>query len=236
MSKIESVSENRRSSSGRLRDRGRSPGSSSDSRSAATTAHESLARSIDERLDAGDYDGALVRALDGYGPEILGFLVGRLRARHLADEAYASFAEAIVKGIRRFERTCSFRTWAYVIARREAVRVSRASRLDLVGDSQLQALAAPVASSVPSYLNSEAKTRLARARELLSEEERELLFLRIDRNLPWEEVSLIVSSPDAPLTAGNCRKRFQRLLQKLRGLYDRLDRTDSAAQGSRGRG
>lgn len=175
-------------------------------------------RSISERLDATDYSGALSAAMTIYGPEIFGYLKKWLRDETLAEDAYSAFSEAIVKGVRGFKRTCSFRVWAYVVAENEAKRVSatraRFTRLDTSEEGRLVA-----PSRHSGHTTDRAIVNGLRAE--LSEEDEKLLILRVDRALSWAEIAVILSTMDAPVTAIALRTRFHRLKKQLTEQFQR---------------
>lgn len=124
-----------------------------------------------------------------------------------------------------FRRQCSFRTWAYVLARTALGQLStrrRRERRELPLSDEAAAVAAQVRSETREYLRSAAKHRLAAVVEKLDEEERMLLVLRVQRRLSWADVARIVTG-DVPLDeaalarrAGALRTRFARLKQLLR--------------------
>jgi RNA polymerase sigma-70 factor, ECF subfamily len=60
------------------------------------------------------------------------------------------------------------------------------------------------------------KDRLRALRDELKPEDRELLVLRLDRELEWPEIALILGTDAATL-----RKRFERLKEKLRTMAQR---------------
>src|SRR5262252_7389603 len=83
---------------------------------------------IREALDAGDFERAATLAIRGYGPEILGYLAVLVRDREAATELFAQFSEALWKGLPRFRRESTLRTWAYAVAWRTAKRAQRDRR------------------------------------------------------------------------------------------------------------
>jgi RNA polymerase sigma-70 factor (ECF subfamily) len=77
-------------------------------------------------------------------------------------------------------------------------------------------LASRIAASVATESRAGGRRdRLRRLRQALDPEERTLLVLRLDRELPWEEVALVLSGDGAPLEPAALRKRFERLKGKL---------------------
>jgi len=70
-------------------------------------------------------------------------------------------------------------------------------------------------------MTSERHQALAQIRATLDPEDQELLTLRVDRELEWEEISVVLDSTSVAL-----RKRFERLTRRMeqmardRGLID----------------
>src|SRR5688572_29005316 len=67
-------------------------------------------------LDASDGRAAVIEALRGYGPEVLGYLFATLREEDAAQDVFSQFSEDLCKGIDRYRRECSMRTWCYKLA------------------------------------------------------------------------------------------------------------------------
>ena len=191
---------------------------------------EQLEGEIRAYWEGGDLQGAAAAAVRGYGPEIFGFLVAFHRQRDDASEVFAAFTERLWLGLPRFEWQCSFRTWAYAIARNTSLTYRRAARrraeryAPLPEGSQLSALEQAPRSDTASYLKTQRKTRMAALRESLPREDQELLVLRVDRRLPWSDLArVLLHGDDAPtLTddalkreAARLRKRFQLLKEQL---------------------
>ena len=64
-------------------------------------------------------------------------------------------------------------------------------------------------------------------RDQLSQDERTLLILRIDRGLSWSEVAVVLLGPNGDMDeeaigreAAACRKRFERVKARLRKMAD----------------
>jgi RNA polymerase sigma-70 factor, ECF subfamily len=183
--------------------------------------NQELEERIGELLDRQDYNGALTLAEQGYGPGILGYLHSMARCPTDADDAYGDFQLALVKGIRAFERRCLFRTYAYTIARNAMCKVAKAHR----------PLGSPVGSSVPdpkssrkAWQRTSALAQLERLRALLTDEERELFVLRVDREMPFSEIALVLSSgtPHGMISEAACKQRFLRLKDKLSKLHQEI--------------
>jgi RNA polymerase sigma-70 factor (ECF subfamily) len=177
---------------------------------------QALEDTIAERLDAGDVRAAATAAIQGYGPQILGYLTSVLRDEDLAAEAFSAFSEDLWVGLPGFRRASSFRTWAYKLAWHAAMRTARdpkKKRQAPLRSSLASELAAKVRSSTALHLRTETKTAVQRLRDELSPEEQTLLILRIDRDLGWRDVADVMGLEEAAI-----RKRFERVKDKLRAL------------------
>lgn len=181
-----------------------------------TDTRARLEADIRARYVAGDLEGAMHAALDGYGGELYGFLVGLARDAAMADDAFGVTCERLWRGLPGFRWESSFRVWAYTIARHVFLRLAIApSRREtpVSSLSSLQPAIDRIRTRTPLHMRTEVKARLARIREALAPEERMLLGLRIDRDLPWDDVAAIMGEEAATL-----RKRFERLKVRLKEL------------------
>jgi RNA polymerase sigma-70 factor (ECF subfamily) len=191
---------------------------------------EELEREIRALWERGELQGAAAAAVRGYGPEIYGFLVAFHRQKDDASEVFAAFTERLWRGLPGFEWQCSFRTWAYAIARNTSLTYRRQARrrAEMYGPlpegSQLSALEQPPRSETASYLKTQRQTRMAALRESLPREDQELLVLRVDRKLAWRDLARVLlhagdgSSPNDEVLereAARLRKRFQLLKEQL---------------------
>lgn len=193
-----------------------------------------LEESIRVRAKGGDAAGAATVAVRGFGPEILGFLVAMSRSDEDGAEAFAMFSEDLWRGLPAFRWGCSFRTWAYTLARHALVRLAdgqrrRAARQVALSDCpELAELTARVRTETLTYLRTETKSKVAELRASLPEEDKALLILRVDRGLAWSELARVMLEPHTPNVddaalikreAARLRKRFQlvkaRLLSEL---------------------
>lgn len=159
---------------------------------------------------------AIVR---GYGPGILGYLATLLRSDEDAREVFAQFGEELWRGLPRFERNSSVKTWAYAIAYHCAQRHRRSGarrRTRPLRSSEYSKLAASIASTSRSFSRTAAERKLDRLRATLDDEEQTLLVLRLDRKMAWQEVAEVVGLDSAVV-----RKRFSRLKERLRELAER---------------
>jgi RNA polymerase sigma-70 factor, ECF subfamily len=189
------------------------------------TASEELESRIRERLAAGDRDGAVTLAIRGYGPEILGFLIGTSRSEDVAAEVFSQLCEDLWTGIASFRGESSLRTWAYVLARHAAERHRRdpyrRRAVPLSAHSALSALHAEVRESTATHLKSEVREAALRLRRELEHDDQMLLVLRIDRRLAWEDVARVFAGPGASSAeikkhSAALRKRFERIKAELK--------------------
>jgi RNA polymerase sigma-70 factor (ECF subfamily) len=195
---------------------------------------ELLERDVRSRCQKDDFAGAATAAIRGFGPEIYGFLVAFHRSEQDAAEVFSSVTERIWRGLPGFDWACSFRTWAYTIARNaslthqeDAVRRAR-EHVPLSAASSVARLAEQVRTETERYLRTETKDRFAALRESLTVEERMLLSLRVDRDLGWDELVHVLHDGAEPPSgeamrreSAKMRKRFQSLKAKLADLARR---------------
>jgi RNA polymerase sigma-70 factor (ECF subfamily) len=175
-------------------------------------------------LAAGDTKAAVTLVLRELGPGILGFLRGMLPESD-ADEVFADLSERLLKGLGGFEGRSSVRTWTYVLARRQIGRFRRGMRRHVDGRvpiSEFQDVIADVRTRTPPTFASDKHRRLAALRDALPEEDRELLILRIDRNLGFDSIALAFSDTPETMTdmerkreSARLRKRFELIKKRL---------------------
>ena len=194
---------------------------------------QELEEAIRRHADAGRMEQAATLALEGYGAEVLGFLHAILNAPSEAEEAFSAVCERMWKGLPKFLWRSSFRTWLYAIARNVASRHSmvrgreRERVVPLSATSAIGRIAARIKSSTANHLRAESKERLHRVRQALDPDERMLLVLRIDRELPWGEIAVVLggeelSPEELSKEAAKLRQRFARLKAKVTAMYRAL--------------
>jgi RNA polymerase sigma-70 factor, ECF subfamily len=169
-------------------------------------------------LERGRLAEAATEGLRTYGAEIGGYLAAILRDPTAAADVFSDVCENIWKGIGRFKRESSFRTWAYAVAwnaakmwRRDAFR----RRVRRIQTSEYSQLADRLARSTLVHADPLAADRLARLRATLTPFEQSLLILRIDRALPWREIAEILAEPEAAIDPATLRKQYERLKDRL---------------------
>jgi RNA polymerase sigma-70 factor, ECF subfamily len=190
--------------------------------------HEQLEHAARELCDQGKHGDAVTLVLQGYGPEIVGLLRAQSRSEDDASEAFGIFAEDLFKGIGAFSWRSSMRTWAYTLARHALLRIQtsphrRPERRIPLSQSPASLIAEQVRERTLPHLRTEVKDGLTRLREALTPEEQLLLTLRIDRQMPWDDVTAILDANESEAVRQDVkkrtalhRKRFQLLKDKLR--------------------
>ena len=171
-------------------------------------------------LEERDYDAAMSTALHAYGGEILGFLCATMRDPNDADDAYAAGCHDAWRGIETYRAQSTFRAWLYGVFRNAASRFYRdAFRKRRVPFSRTPAstLVALDRTRTRPFLKTDVKNAFRELRASLPAFDQELLVLRIDRALSWNEIADILAPEGAPSPAG-LRKRFERLKGRVREL------------------
>ena len=167
-------------------------------------------------LASRDLDGAATAALEAYGPGILGFLCAVLPEDDARD-AFSFFAEDLWRGLDGFRGESTVKTWAYRLASHAAAKVRRDGyrrRRVPLPPSAASRIADRIASQSGTAPGGR-RDRLARLRESLSPEERCLLVLRVDREMEWEEIALVLGAEGEEVSSAALRKRYERLKDKL---------------------
>jgi RNA polymerase sigma-70 factor, ECF subfamily len=178
-------------------------------------------------LVEGTPDAAAELTIDRLGPSIHSYLRTMLHDDDALD-ALSEFRVAVWQALPRFRWECSLRSWAYRLANHAAARIWRRPhrrREEPLPSSAASRLPGPGGSSVAS---SGRHAGLAFLRAQLPLEDQQLLTLRVDRELEWEEVAVALASDDgadpAPGRGGSdghrassaaLRKRYERLTRRL---------------------
>jgi RNA polymerase sigma-70 factor (ECF subfamily) len=188
-------------------------------------------RAAHAACQAQDYRAAIVVVMEGYGTEIYSFLLAQFRGDvGAADDVFSAFCEDLWRGLSHFQWRCSIRAWCYKLARSGASRFRRAPhnqakrRISLSEAPFLDALTQPARTSTRPHLRTDVKDRFEELREQLSPEDRDLLILRVDRNLPWRDIAHAMQSSDAALDDDQIKKLEAALRQRFAGVKERLKR------------
>jgi RNA polymerase sigma-70 factor, ECF subfamily len=185
---------------------------------------------IRRALAAPELERCATLVLKGYGPEILGYLLGRLRDETLASESFAMFAEDLWRSLPGLTLSATMRAYAYALARNAASRLlGRQLKKERKGvplsDAEVWSrVAHQVREDTLPHLQTAMKSKVAALRAQLSEEEQTLLTLRVDRELSWPEIAVVYADGKALdkqellREAAKLRKRFEVTKQRLRKL------------------
>lgn len=184
----------------------------------------------------GDLRAAATKAIRMYGAELFGFLVSLHNSQADADDVFAAAAERVWQSLGDFRWESSLRTWMYAICRNEACRFhERALRHERRRAPQSDAteIAAQVRTATLPFLNSAVRNAYTELRQTLNAEDRAILVLRVDRDLPWDDVARIFRDDEPEATdealkkeSARLRKRFEdikrrlKILARERGLLD----------------
>lgn len=160
--------------------------------------------------------GLIIREL---GAELLGYLWVAARSWGDGDDLFSEVCERIWRGLPGFRFDSSVRTWAHAVARnRVRDGYARARRHANTAPMELSDEVAEVRSTTIECLKPETRQRLEQLRQLLDEDDRTLLLLRVDRQMAWLDIARVMVDGEEPLdrTAARLRKRFERVKQRLR--------------------
>lgn len=177
---------------------------------------------------SGDFKATATLALGSYGPEIYSFLVAVHASAADADEVFSLFSEAFWKALPTFARGSTFRTFGYAIARRLSYRYRRDAarqkkRFSPMESSVISRLAHESRLDTARVELTETRSRLLALRASLPSEDQELLMLRIDRRLTWDELAQVLHADDSePLSAEKLKRETARLRKRFQLLKDRL--------------
>jgi RNA polymerase sigma-70 factor, ECF subfamily len=175
--------------------------------------------------EAERFDQATTVLVRDYGPEVFGFLISLARDADLAADAFSIFCEDVWKGVGGFRGDASFRTWCYVLARNALHRArrhgQRRNHVPLSNVPELAELVARVRTTTLVQHRTETRDTVSEMRSELLPEDQELLILRVDRGLAWDEIATVVDSNpldtiDRRRRSAALRKRYERLKERLR--------------------
>jgi len=167
-------------------------------------AHESIEERARMACLEGQYELATQVALEGYSREIYGFLLAKFRGQSTyADDVFSEFCETLWSTLSSFQWRCSIRSWCYSLARSSASRHQRTSHhqcertIPLSAAPWIEHLTVQLRTSTRPHLKSEVKDEFQRLRERLSEDDQDLLILRVDRGMAWHDIAHAMLSSEA---------------------------------------
>jgi RNA polymerase sigma-70 factor (ECF subfamily) len=194
-------------------------------------SHASTVRSdrqnLASRVLAGDMR-AFREIFDHHGDSVRRFLVDMLRSEEAADEAVQETfvrAHAGLENLRDSERLLG---WLLGIARFVAMERLRAQKKDRMHDPIDEAkasssLVSPSPSPIAQLLKAEADNELKKALDGLAAERRQVMLLRVDHQLGYEEIATIMDWSISKVKNEIHRARLQlrkRLANYTEGLGD----------------
>jgi len=171
----------------------------------------------------GDHAAAFQLAMSTYGDELLAFLRAFEPDDDGAREVFSDLSERLWKGLPGFRWECSFRTYAYLLARRASLhhREMRARRRQLSGDGDPAEVPSPGRSSTRPWLRTNVKDRFRALWTKLAVEEQQILMLRVDRQMSWSDVARVMDE-DCPDKGAELAARAAALRQRFHGIKERL--------------
>lgn len=183
---------------------------------------------VDEEVRAalaqGSVEAATEHAIRTYGPELIGWLSSILPNDADVHEAFSLMSEELWHSLPRFQGRCSVRTWCYMLARHAAARArARQPREQLLSEVPSLMHAVTHVWNTTRVESERQRDVFAKIRDQLSEDDQTLLVLRVDRDLSWRDIALVMlgeSASDDELArkAAALRKQFERLKAELREL------------------
>jgi RNA polymerase sigma-70 factor (ECF subfamily) len=191
------------------------PPGEDDGRAAMTRVDAEL-RSL---LRAEQLMAATTLVLRNLGPEILGFLSAVL-GNVDGDEVFAAFSESLWRSLATYRSECGIRTWAYMLARQQISRHRKGARRHPQPQVRISELADVLQEVRRTYTTRRAT--LTRLRNELSIEDRELLILRIDRELSFDEIALLFVEDPSTADEQALRRESARLRKRFQLIKDQL--------------
>ncbi len=189
------------------------------------TPGDDIERDIRRACEGGDANEALGAIIRAYGDEVYSFLVARHRDDDVAADVFSQTTMDLLASLPKFQWRCSMRTWFYRLARSAAARYERTphNRRDRrEALSNAPDLVHQVRSRTQLHLRTDVKDGFRKLREQLDADDQQLLMLRIDRDLGWNEIAQIVDDDDDPAaiarTSARLRQQFAKLKVRLREL------------------
>ena len=174
---------------------------------------------------------AVVAVLQAYGEAITGFLYNQLRAEERVEEVFSQFSLDLVRGLPRFAFECTVRTWSFTLARNALYRYLKDPNrrpeyhINLESVSRVSILAKKLSSSTLTIFRTRIRDHVAQMRAQLEDEDRLLLELYIDQEMPWNDVAQVFLGEIEDLSsehtevlkeANRLRQRYHRLRRKMK--------------------
>jgi len=195
-----------------------------------TVERETLEPRIRAFCDAGDTKKAATLLLEGYGREILGFLMSRLRDHDAAEEVFSRFTEDLWRSLDGFRWQCSARVWAYTLARHASSHYIREARRRRAHDTPLSSagplseIGEKIRTATLASRQTASRTRIAQLRERLPPDDQTLLILRINRGLGWTEIAMVMFHEGEAVQESILEKESVRLRKRYQSAKEKLQK------------
>jgi RNA polymerase sigma-70 factor (ECF subfamily) len=169
-------------------------------------------------------------------PELRPFLHRLLGNVSLADEAHSNTCERLWRGLPTFRWECSLRSWSYIIARREASRCRTRHARDGFQQTTLSKADAVAArsTSTSGAFSTTRRDQLDNVRASLSDEDRDLVVLRVERGLAWKEIAAAFLE-DGDTDPESLVREAARLRQRFRAIRVKIAAAISAQSPHKGK-
>jgi len=188
-----------------------------------------LERRIRRHHQRSELKEAATAAIEGFGPEILGFLVAVVRDKPLAGEVFAQFCEELWSRLAAFHWKEDFRAWLYGLAWMAWQRLRREPHfrktISLPEEADIAAAEQRLRTIELPRVESALEKGVAGLRQSLDPEDQALLILRIDRAMSWEEIAAVMLGGEEPRDDGAlgrkaafARERFSQVTENLKQL------------------
>ncbi len=167
---------------------------------------------ISQALARGEHRDAAHRLVRLYGDEMFRFCVHTLANPADGEELAQEVLTAACRSLPRFRGRSTLRTWLYRVARNKLTdfyqRQGRGPRKTLPYETVELADSDPDAEAEMVLV--QRRQRLARALSSLGPEDRQVLSLRVDQELPYAEIARILG-----VRTGAAKMRVARAVQRL---------------------
>jgi RNA polymerase sigma-70 factor (ECF subfamily) len=177
---------------------------------------------VRQLIAAGRQREATDLMLTRLSPELRPFLHRLLGDASLVDEALSNTCEHLWQRLAQFRWEYSLRSWSYIFARREASRCRAARSRMVAPPTMLSAADGRTVYATPSAGRSTSAPNLLHLLHAsISDDDRDLLVLRVERGLSWREVAAAFLEDDEP-SAEAIQRESARLRQRYRAIRVRL--------------
>jgi RNA polymerase sigma-70 factor (ECF subfamily) len=168
-------------------------------------------------VSGGNTRQAATLVIQTHGPAVLRYLHALLRDEGTIDDAFSLFGEWVWRGISNFRGEASLRSWTLGVAWNAAQRVR-----DEAWQKHKARLSTGFASKLVARIRTTSPGALERRDEGLDQlrgelavEDQNLLVLRLDQELAWEDIAVVLSGNGPPVKPSALRKRFERLKERM---------------------